>query len=81
MNTPRSDIQFNRDIAQQLKTLRKGRGLSQMRVTMDTGVNVSRAESGKRALSVYSIALLCAYYDVSLEEFFRNIRLSVIPWK
>lgn len=52
-----------------------------MRVTMDTGVNVGRVESGKRALSVYSLAILCSYYDVTLEEFFHGIKLTTTPWE
>ena len=47
MSVPRIDTQLNKALAQKLKDLRIARGLSQMRVTMDTGVNVSRAESGK----------------------------------
>ena len=77
MSVPRIDTQLNKALAQKLKDLRIARGLSQMRVTMDTGVNVSRAESGKRSLSVHSVAILCRYYELSLEEFFHNIELSV----
>lgn len=58
MSVPRIDTQLNKALAQKLKDLRIARGLSQMRVTMDTGVNVSRAESGKRSLSVHSVAIL-----------------------
>lgn len=79
MSSPRIDIQFNKHIAQKLRTLRNGRRLSQMRVTMDTGINVSRAESGTRSLSVYSIAILCKYYGISLSEFFVDIELTTIP--
>jgi len=81
MSSPRIDIQFNRQIAQKLRVLRNGRGLSQMRVTMDTGINVSRAESGNRSLSVYSIAVLCKYYAISLSEFFMDLELTSISWK
>ena len=81
MSVPRIDTQLNKALAQKLKDLRIARGLSQMRVTMDTGVNVSRAESGKRSLSVHSVAILCRYYELSLEEFFHNIELSGVPWE
>ncbi|NBJ09111.1 XRE family transcriptional regulator [Alistipes sp. Z76] len=80
MSSPRIDIQFNKQIAQKLKTLRNERGLSQMRVTMDTGINVSRAESGIRSLSVYSIAVLCKYYGISLSEFFIDLELTAVSW-
>ncbi len=81
MSSPRIDIQFNNCIAQRLKALRNTKGLSQMRVTMDTGINVSRAESGTRSLSVYSIAVLCKYYDIPLNDFFQGIQLTNISWE
>ena len=72
MSLPRKDNKFLNDLAERLKALRKKRKLSQMRVTMDTGINIGRVESGKRMLSVYSVAILCSYYGVSMEEFFRK---------
>lgn len=81
MSVPRTDVRFLADIAQRLKSLRNERRLSQIRVTMDTGVNVSRAESGKRSLSVYSVAVLCKYYGIALDEFFREIGLEETPWE
>ena len=81
MSVPRKDTEFLNSLAQKLKDLRNERGLSQIRVTMDTGVNVSRTESGKRSVSVYSVALLCKYYDISLEDFFKGIDVTVVPWE
>ena len=40
----RRDQQFLEDIAGRLKEIRAARGLSQQRVTMDTGINLSRYE-------------------------------------
>ena len=81
MSTPRRDNQFFTAIAWKLKEIRNGRGISQQRVTMDTGINISRIESGNRMLSVYSLAILCKYYEVSLEEFFKEIDLKNKPWE
>lgn len=81
MSTPRIDIQLNNSIALKLKSLRKAKGLSQMRVTMDTNINVSRAESGSRSLSVYTVAVLCKYYGTPLDEFFKGLQLTVNPWE
>jgi len=47
--------------------------------TMDDGANASRVESGKRSSSVYSVAPLCKYYDVSLDEFFMDIDIIFVP--
>ena len=81
MSLPRKDNQFLNDLAERLKALRKKRKLSQMSVTMDTGINIGRVESGKRMLSVYSVAILCSYYGISMEEFFRGIKLTTNPWE
>lgn len=81
MSTPRKDTRFLNDIAQKLKDLRNERGLSQLRVTMDTGVNVGRAESGTRSSSAYSIALLCKYYGISLDDFYKGVDIGFIPWE
>ena len=80
MNAPRTDTQFLISIAQKLKLLRKERHLSQMQVTMDTGINVSRAESGKRSLPILSVAILCNYYDVTLEDFFKDLSPNHSDW-
>lgn len=81
MSTQRFDSQFIGLVANRLKALREARGLSQMRVLMDTGVNISRIESGKRNPSLYSVALLCAYLGVSLEDFFRGIDVKTNSWE
>lgn len=81
MTYPRRDQQFLDMLARKLRTLREEKGLSQMRVLMDTGVNVSRIESAKRMPSVYSIAILCKYYEITLESFFQGIELDGNPWE
>ena len=81
MSTPRRDNQFLATIVWRLKEIRNSRGVSQQRVTMDTGVNISRIESGNRMPSIYSLAILCKYYEVSMEEFFKNIDLKNKPWE
>lgn len=81
MNDQKRDHQFLASLAQQLKAARKARQLSQNMVTMDTGINVSRAESGKRILSVYSIAILCKYYNIEMKDFFQGIGLTTKPWE
>lgn len=81
MSTPRKDTQLLGAIAHRLQELRKKHGLSQVRVSMDTGVNISRTESGKRTLSIHSVAILCSYYGISLECFFKGIDLAGKSWE
>ena len=81
MSTPRRDNQFLGDHCVEIERNPQRRGVSQQRVTMDTGVNISRIESGNRMPSIYSLAILCKYYEVSMEEFFKNIDLKNKPWE
>lgn len=59
-----------RIVADGLKALRKERGLLQVAVVKDTGLNIGRIEAAMVNLSISTIDKLCRYYGVSLEEFF-----------
>ena len=61
-------------IAQKLKQIRQGKGLSQEFVYLETEVHVGRVESGKVNISVVTLSILCNYYGVTFEEFFRGIK-------
>ncbi|WP_417153262.1 helix-turn-helix domain-containing protein [Rikenella microfusus] len=60
-------------IAQKLKQIRQEKGLSQEFVYLETEIHVGRVESGKVNISVVTLSILCDYYGVTLEEFFRGI--------
>ena len=75
----RRDQQFLEDIAGRLKEIRAARGLSQQRVTMDTGINISRYEVAERNVTATTNGLLSKYYRISMEEFFKSISLHNIP--
>ncbi len=77
----RRDQQFLEDIARRLKEIRAARRLSQQRVTMDTGINISRYEVAERNVTATTIGLLCKYYGISMEEFFKGIEVHNIPWE
>lgn len=53
--------------------LRKERGLLQVAVVKDTGLNIGRIEAAMVNISISSIDKLCRYYGVTLEEFFNRI--------
>lgn len=61
-------------IARKLKQIRQEKGLSQEYVYLETEVHVGRVESGKVNISVVTLSILCDYYGVILEEFFRGIK-------
>lgn len=60
-------------VAERLKALRKERGLLQVEVVKNTGMNIGRIEAAMVNISVSSIDKLCRYYGVTLEEFFNRL--------
>ncbi len=60
-------------VAKRLKQIREERGLSQTTVYIDTDYNLGRIEVGKTNISISTLAILCKYYEISLEEFFKGI--------
>lgn len=70
----RTNTALTGSIAQKLKQIRQVKGLSQEFVYLETEVHVGRVESGKVNISVVTLSILCDYYDVTLEEFFRGIK-------
>lgn len=62
-----------REVAERLRDLRNKKGLSQDIVYIDTDVNVKRIEVGSINISLTTLVILCNYYGVTLEEFFRGM--------
>ncbi len=60
-------------VVERLKTVRRERGLTQENVRFDTDLNIGRIESGRHSISLTTLADLCDYYDIPLEEFFKKI--------
>jgi transcriptional regulator with XRE-family HTH domain len=60
-------------LAKRVRELRKARGLTQIAVLEDTGINIGNMETRPINLTITSIVTLCDYFEVSLEEFFRGI--------
>lgn len=61
------------NIALRIKELRRERGLSQTIVTFDTNLNIGRIEACMSGITMQTIAKLCKYFDITLEEFFRGV--------
>ncbi len=60
-------------VAVRLREIRKGRGLTQAAVYEDTNVNVGNVESYNNNLTLTTLAILCDYYEMPLDEFFRGM--------
>ena len=66
----RRDIKMLQRIVGKLRELRKARGLTQQAVYEDTNVDIGKYETQPNNLSITTLAILCSYYEVTLEEFF-----------
>ncbi len=70
----RRDDKLLEQIADRFRALRKERLLTQDAVYEDTGVDIGRIEKSRINPSISTINSLCEYYEISLEEFFRDIK-------
>lgn len=61
-------------MVQGLKTLRTERQLTQEDVYNDTGIHISRIETGRVNVSLSTLKALLDYYQTSLSQFFQNIQ-------
>ncbi len=61
-------------VAERIRDLRKERALTQTAVYEDTGLSIGRIEAGSMNLTLTTISILCDYFEITLEEFFRGIR-------
>jgi len=73
MKPRRTDEEAMMAVAKRLKQIRENKGLSQESVFIDTDYNIGRIEVGKTNLSISTISILCKYYGITLEEFFKGI--------
>ncbi len=74
--TPRRDEKLIREVVARIRELRKARGLTQDAVYMDTGVQVKVYETRAYNPTITTIAILCSYFEITLEDFFKGIEFS-----
>jgi len=63
-----------RAIGLTFKKLRDAKGLTQEDVFTDTGIHIGRIETAKNNLSISTIHKLCGYYNISLQNFFSELK-------
>jgi len=61
-------------IAMKIKQLREDKGISQEIFYIDTDIHVARIETGKLNITVSTLQAICDYFEISLCEFFMDIR-------
>ncbi len=62
-----------KQIALRLKQLRMSKKLTQNELYEDTGINIGRIERGINDLSISSLSRICDYFEITIEEFFKEI--------
>lgn len=67
------NVTLLRSIADRLRLLRIERGLTQEVVTDRTKINIGLYELGTTNITIALLTELCNFYNVTLEEFFRDI--------
>ena len=59
-------------LAKRVKILRKEKGVSQQNAYNDTRIHFARIEQGKRDVSYTTLIRICRYFNISLQEFFKE---------
>lgn len=75
MKKQRRDEKLMMAVALRLKKVREERKIPQETVYYDTGINIGKIEIGTTNLSLTTIGILCKYYNITLEELFKGIKL------
>lgn len=60
------------ELAKRIKTLRKENKLTQIDCYNDTNIHFARIEQGKRDISFTTLFKICQYFNISMEEFFKD---------
>lgn len=61
-------------IALRIKELRAENNITQEEFYNDTGINIGRIERAKRDVGVTTLQLICDYFKISLNDFFKKIK-------
>jgi len=72
-----SKLDFQKQIGERIKYLRKQRDLSQRQLALDSNKDpqsLERVENGKISVTVFYLKAICDGLNVSLEEFFKGIK-------
>jgi len=69
------DQKLLRSTVDELKVLRKQRNLTQEDFYNDTGIHISRVETGRVNITLSTLKTILDYYQVPLSVFFQSINL------
>jgi len=61
-------------IAKRIKQLREEKDISQDMFYIETDIHIARIETGKLNITVSTLQDICNYFEISLSEFFMEIK-------
>ena len=73
MRKQRCNQELLNKIAKRIKQLREEKGVSQDSFYIDTDIHIARIESGKLNITVSTLQDICAYFEISIVEFFEGM--------
>ena len=68
MKTNNINKDFERALAKSLREIREKKGISQMVMRMDTGINIGRIECGEYSIELKTFIRICSYLDTSYRD-------------
>ena len=74
MAQKRRNDKLLKKVAERIKELRAKHEVTQEVFYNDTGINIGRIERAKRDIGITTIELICDYFNISIQEFFKNIK-------
>jgi len=74
MKKQRCNQELLNKIAKRIKQLREEKDISQDTFYIDTDIHIARIELGKINVTISTLNDICEYFEISLSEFFNEIR-------
>ncbi len=62
-----------RKISAKIKQIRTLKGITLEEFYNDTGIHLARVESGKANVSVSTLNAICKYFNITIEDFFKEL--------
>ena len=71
--TQQRNDEIIRKIADRLKNIRNGKGITQLSVYKQTDQTIGRIEAAQSNITICTLEKLCLFYGVSLKDFFKGM--------
>lgn len=66
--------EFLSQLAVRIREIRSEAGITQEKFYEDTNIHIGRIETGRSNISINTLYRICAYFEISVKEFFGKIK-------